>query len=186
MITAVGSYMDRSKALVSVLNADIQVGHGIIDRMSIKELRRYIKDNGGDFSSCKKLADYRLSALEVKQVKRSAEGGNDAEYEFYVPQLASALTDGSERDINRAILQMFFEEYDPSRLGEIESLLEKYNGEEDELFADLAWKYPDHANKIVAFSINATYGEVPSSTVNKSAADNRRRPSFVVSAVRHM
>ena len=181
ILQALGSYLDRTKALRDLLNADVQVGDEEVDSLSIKNLRSFITAKDGDYSACKRLGDLRLCALHAKQ-KHTKEGGE--EYSFVVPQLTTALTSGSDDDVNRAILQMFFEEYDKSRLMEIDQLLEKHKGEEDELFAELAWKYPDHANKLVAFSISATYGEGPPVTTVSSSSSNRRRPSYVISALR--
>src|SRR5437588_12042264 len=99
VINAVGSYTDRSKTLASVLNADIQVGDPDIDKLSIKQLKEYISINGGDASGCKKLADFRLCALQAKQVRKAAQGEDqkdEEEYAFFIPQLTTALTTGND------------------------------------------------------------------------------------------
>lgn len=102
-------------------------------------------------------------------------------------ELANALSHGTEYDINRAILRMFFQEFDPKRLHTIDKLLEEYRGSEDELFAEIAWNYPEHANRLVTFSIYASYeaddeGNTSSEDENDSTP-HHRRPSYIISSL---
>ena len=175
--SAVGNYEEKTKAIQLALDGDVLVGDNEIDNLNVKKLWYLLSEpaNRG------KLAEMRMRALEIKKSKQDATATSDTDssnLNFFAPELTQALNRGSEYDINRAILQMFFEEYDRSRLGDIDSLLEQHKGEEDELFAELAWNYPDHANKLVAFSINAAYGEPPAHPV---ASNHHRRTSFMVS-----
>jgi hypothetical protein len=61
---------------------------------------------------------------------------------FWLPELDEALENDDDRGINKAILNMFFEEHDPQRLTEVESLLDSYQGREESLFLELTAKYP--------------------------------------------
>jgi len=71
---------------------------------------------------------------------------------FWMTELALALAYEDEGGINRAILQEFFEEHDPDRLGEIDQLLKEWEGKEDELFAYISLTYmgkQEQANQVV-------------------------------------
>lgn len=160
---------DRTKALQSVLNSDVQVNDTEIDAMNIPALTSFLKASNNDIAKFKSLSDMRLAALQIKKQQEDSSTHQQSrsgpekvsELALLAPQLTSALSSNNEDEINRAILQMFFEEYDKARLSEVDTLLEKYRGNEDELFAELAWAYPEHANKIVAMTITAAYGEPP-------------------------
>ena len=180
LTSAFGSFDDESRALQSVLDSDVLVGDDEVDQFNVKELKSFITSKGGAVPARCNIADLRVAALKVKN-QQDGDDLQQAEIELFAPQLTNALSKGSENDVNRAILTMFFEEYDASRLGDIDSLLEQHKGEEDELFAELAWKYPEHANRIVAFSINASYGDPPAHPVANPA---RRRVSYLVAGIK--
>ena len=194
---------DRSLTLRILLDSDAIVGDEEIDKMSIKEMQDFLIERGIDSKNVRKLSELRMKCLEVKLGKLPSPGDRNLatqdkkeiakredgdSYDFFLPDLAVALSSGTEDDVNRAILKMFFEEFDPSRLNEIDLLLHKFKGEEDELFADIAWNYPEHADRLIAFSINAAYSTDNASTkrINEVIVqdETRRRPSFVVAALK--
>mmetsp|Transcript_6101 Transcript_6101/g.10847 ORF Transcript_6101/g.10847 Transcript_6101/m.10847 type:complete len:550 (+) Transcript_6101:172-1821(+) len=59
-------------------------------------------------------------------------------------ELAIAVAEGDEDGVNRAILKEFLEEHAPERVGEVDDLLEQYQGSNiDVLFQELVSTYPD-------------------------------------------
>lgn len=120
----------------------------------------------------------------------------DEQDAFWMPELALALEQQDDREINKAILRLFLEENDPDRVGEIDELLTQFKGTEELLFLQLNREYnpPESSNdesakpavasdeiKSVGTSTVASYGE-EEKTPDPSA--NRRRPSFVVSGMK--
>lgn len=79
--------------------------------------------------------------MEQKIRHLATQFGEDDDEAFWVPELAAALESQDDRAINEAVLRFFFEEYDPSRLSEIDSLLNANRGREDALFAELGRAY---------------------------------------------
>jgi hypothetical protein len=112
---------------------------------------------------------------------------------FWMPELAIALEQEDEAEINRAVLRFFLEENDPERLKEIDSLLQQFAGSEEVLFVSLHKEYspalsderkqpiPDDAASAGTSTV-ASLGEEEKSP--EPSAVNRRRPSYVVSGVK--
>jgi hypothetical protein len=187
LLRVFGSVENKAKALQTILDTDVLVDDPEIDSFTIAQLMQYLSSRTVDSNALKSLSDMRLTALQLKQgtVSSSTDSAPappqpQSELTLLAPDLTNALSGGNDEDINRAILCMFFEEYDAARLSEVDALLLKYQGEEDELFAELAWKYPEYTNKIVAMSINAAYGEPPSHPLVNNKSNGTRRASFMV------
>jgi len=116
----------------------------------------------------------------------------DEDDAFWMPELAMALENEDDQEINRAVLRFFLEENDPERLGDIERLLQEFAGNEELLFVSLQQEYSP--------TVQERKGEVgiskpPPSISNNSEEEekstdtplqevNRRRPSFVVSGMK--
>lgn len=71
---------------------------------------------------------------------------------LYLPQLDQAILADRDDQVFKAVLSSFFEEHDPKRVGEVDSLLEENLGREDVLFMELSSKYPE-PNVDVAFGL---------------------------------
>lgn len=167
----------RQDALAAFLDTDGMVGDEHIDKLNIKQLIDLLKEHGMQVPlSTIRIGELRRKAMHVTNGTEHV-SGNKTEFS----ELADALSHGTERDINRAILTMFFEEFDPEQIERVEMLLEEHKGQEDELLADIARQYPEAAEKLVYFSITAAYDE-PSTSAERPT---RRRASFVLSAVQN-
>lgn len=67
-------------------------------------------------------------------------GDSDA---FWLPELDAAIESNDERGINKAVLNLFFEEHDIQRVKDVDNLLEQYSGREETLFLELSSQYPE-------------------------------------------
>ncbi|CAK9013692.1 Hypothetical protein SCF082_LOCUS12040, partial [Durusdinium trenchii] len=67
---------------------------------------------------------------------------DDGEVVLWMGELARALEDQQENDINKAILTAFLSEAAPERVEEVDEMLEEYAGNEEELFDSLAKEHP--------------------------------------------
>jgi len=129
---------------------------------------------------------------------------------FWVPDLAAALETGDERQINEAVLRLFFEEHDEGMLNAVDALLDAHEGKEDELFEELQKEYIElqlvHEEDEPASQQPALDGAPPrrkSSVFAQPAPtplaaaqhdddaekpaltqEQKRRPSFIVSAMK--
>ena len=111
-----------------------------------------------------KLGPQQSQANNVRNNKRSAPGQVTedrpaAEWmafgesnAFWLPELDDAINHGNDHDINQAVLKFFFEEHDPSRVKEVENLLQENIGREETLFVELSAQYPEPSLP-VAFAI---------------------------------
>ncbi|KAH9260045.1 hypothetical protein BASA81_001817 [Batrachochytrium salamandrivorans] len=166
---------DPLLALRDILDFDVVTGDAEIDSLLIAELLARLPGSDGLL--------YRVGDMRTRLLSHAA--ATTTTTPAASSELAQALSTGTELDINRAILKMFFKEFDPSKLGEIDSLLAQYKGCEEDLFADIAWNYPDHANRLVTFSIYASYeaDDEHTSEEEEEEEENRpsvRRPSYVL------
>jgi len=131
---------------------------------------------------------------------------------FWVPDLAAALETGDERQINEAVLRLFFEEHDVGMLNAVEELLDSHEGKEDELFEELQKEYielqlvheedepasqqppvdgaPPRRKSSVFAKPPAALSTVQNDDEEKSneqpalTQEQKRRPSFIVSAMK--
>jgi len=80
---------------------------------------------------------------EVKEEKEEEEDDDDEEDDvLWMGDLAKVLEEQKADQINVAILAAFFSEVAPERVDEVEDLLSKNQGREEELFEELAEQYP--------------------------------------------
>lgn len=165
---------DALLALRDILDFDVVTGNAEIDGLLVAELLARLPGSAG--------ALYRVGDMRTR-LHSTSTATTSSTTTTSTTELAQALSSGTEMDVNRAILKMFFKEFDPSKLGEIDSLLAQHKGCEEDLFAEIAWNYPDHANRLVTFSIYASYEADDEHTSGEEEDENRpsvRRPSYVL------
>ncbi len=104
---------------------------------------------------------------------------DDEDDAFWMPELALALEQEDEEEINRAVLRFFLEENDPERVDEIDDMLNEFAGEEEVLFVNLHNEYsPMISARKKASSSVVSVGDLGGGSTNPP---DRRRSSFVVS-----
>jgi len=120
---------------------------------------------------------------------------------FWMPELALALEQQDEKEINRAVLRFFLEENDPERLGDLDQLLDQFAGSEEVLFVNLQKEYVSPTAAAMEIrkqpvierdgesAGTSTVGSFSSGgeeekTPDLATAGNRRRPSYVVSGMK--
>lgn len=97
--------------------------------------------------------DDTSSIIAVEVVKdedllsRISERSNDEDDEephdaFWLPDLSRALDLKDDAGINLAVIESFFQQFDPSRVGEAKELLQAHQGREEHLMEALIAQYP--------------------------------------------
>jgi len=117
----------------------------------------------------------------------------DEDDAFWMPELAMALEQEDENEINRAVLRFFLEENDPDRLGEVDSLLAQFAGNEEVLFINLNKEYnaappaedgrKPPTDEIASQGTSTVFSGEEEKSPEPSQV-SRRRPSYVVSGMR--
>ena len=122
----------------------------------------------------------------------------DEDDAFWMPELALALEENDEREINRAILRFFLEENDPDRIAEVDTLLNQFAGNEETLFISLNKEYnnppptsndesdqkPNAVDEIRSVGTSTVFSQGEEEKSPDPATIQRRRPSYVVSGLR--